>query len=377
MRILVIFTTFLFGYNAIAQTKIIKIEDSATIIDYTYLNELTNKYKAQEKKDYFAQDDIQSFVEFDPSMLPDFSDEYFATKVYSMPSSIRLGMTRDVAQTIRYFGYKKREYMTKMLTNSQAYFPLFESLLEKRGMPKELKYLAIVESALNPNARSKAGATGLWQFMSATAREEGLMVNKFIDERKDIFKSTEFALDFLQKLYNNYGDWLLALAAYNSGPGNVNKAIRKSGGYDYWSIRHHLPRETRQYVPNFIAIMYVMVNHEEFMLYPSKSSLNFKNIVQCQIDQEVSINHIADLCKADIEEIKAYNPALIQEYIPNLCLPYQINLPIDKAKILNKNKDFLAEDPYLDFLKPNYYQPKPLDHLADETTTSSETASES
>ena len=148
--------------------------------------------------------------------------------------------------------------MERMLTASQFYFPLFEQELDNHDIPLEMKYLSIVESALNPRARSRVGATGLWQFMYGTGRQYKLNVTSYVDERSDPIKSTQAACQFLSKLYEIYGDWDLALAAYNSGPGNVNKAIRRSGGMkNYWNIRSFLPRETAGYVPAFLATMYL------------------------------------------------------------------------------------------------------------------------
>lgn len=151
-----------------------------------------------------------------------------------------------------------------MLTISQFYFPLFEQEFDNHDIPIEMKYLSIVESALNPKARSRAGATGLWQFMYGTGKEHGLDVNSYVDERSDPIKSTRAACEYLNRVYKIFNDWDLALAAYNSGPGNVNKAIRRSGGHtNYWNIRRNLPRETAGYVPAFLATMYLFEYAEE------------------------------------------------------------------------------------------------------------------
>ena len=158
----------------------------------------------------------------------------------------------SLENVIKSFLVRKRGLIERMLTISQFYFPLFEEQLDNHGIPLEMKYLAIVESALNPRARSRVGATGLWQFMYGTGKMYKLDVSSYVDERRDPIKSTEAACKYLSKLYDIFDDWDLALAAYNSGPGNVNKAIRRSGGYrNYWNIRRNLPRETAGYVPAF------------------------------------------------------------------------------------------------------------------------------
>ena len=154
--------------------------------------------------------------------------------------------------------------MGRLMALSDYYFPMFEETLDRHNLPLEMKYLAIVESALNPRAQSRVGATGLWQFMFSTGKMFGLDVNSYVDERSDPILATDAASKYLNSLYKSLGDWDLALAAYNSGPGNVAKAIRRSGGYkNYWNIRPHLPRETAGYVPAFLATMYIFEFAEE------------------------------------------------------------------------------------------------------------------
>ncbi|MEM1259865.1 MAG: lytic transglycosylase domain-containing protein, partial [Bacteroidota bacterium] len=177
----------------------------------------------------------------------------------------------SLERVIKSFLTRKRGLMQRMMTASQFYFPLFEQELDNQDIPLEVKYLAIVESALNPRARSRVGATGLWQFMFSTGKLYGLDVSSYVDERRDPIASTQAAGKYLAKLYDIFNDWDLALAAYNSGPGNVNKAIRRSGGYkNYWNIRRNLPRETAGYVPAFLATMYLFEYAEEHGLKGEK-----------------------------------------------------------------------------------------------------------
>src|SRR5690606_13901135 len=185
-------------------------------------------------------------------------------KLLNQKTPFNIVYNPSLENVIRYFLTRKRDMMSRMLTISQFYFPLFEQELDNQNVPLELKYLAIVESALNPRARSRVGATGLWQFMYGTGKMYDLDVSSYVDERSDPINSTKAASLYLKKLHDIFNDWDLALAAYNSGPGNVNKAIRRSGGYkNYWNIRRNLPRETAGYVPAFLATMYIFEYAEE------------------------------------------------------------------------------------------------------------------
>jgi membrane-bound lytic murein transglycosylase D len=188
---------------------------------------------------------------------------------------------------------------------SNFYFPLFEATLAKYNLPQELKYLPIIESGLNPKIVSKAGASGLWQFMYGTAKMYGLEINSYVDERNDPIKATDAAARFLKDLYDIYGDWHLVIAAYNCGPGNVNKAVRRSGGtQNYWAIYSHLPRETRGYIPIFIAANYVMNYVSDHQLYPVKPSFEILTDT-VQITTFVNFQQIAANLDISVEEIRA------------------------------------------------------------------------
>lgn len=223
----------------------------------------------------------------------------------------------SLESVIKSFLTRRRGLMERMITASQFYFPLFEQELDNHDIPLEMKYLAIVESALNPKARSRVGATGLWQFMYGTGRDMKLEINSYVDERSDPIKSTEAACRYLNWLYNMYDDWDLALAAYNSGPGNVNKAIRRSGGFkNYWNIRAFLPRETAGYVPAFLATMYIFEYAEEHGIRGEVAVRNYFETDTIHVKSMITFNQISELTGIDREELTFLNPSYKLDAIP-------------------------------------------------------------
>lgn len=223
----------------------------------------------------------------------------------------------SLENVIKSFLTRKRDLMQRMLTTSQFYFPLFEQQLDNHDIPLEMKYLSIVESALNPRARSRVGATGLWQFMYGTGKMYKLNVTSYVDERSDPVKSTEAACKYLSKLYDIFGDWDLALAAYNSGPGNVNKAIRRSGGYkNYWNLRRNLPRETAGYVPAFLATMYIFEYAEEHDLIRRKIERPYFETDTIHVKSLITFDQISELIGISKEELKILNPSYKLNVIP-------------------------------------------------------------
>ena len=223
----------------------------------------------------------------------------------------------SLENVIKSFLTRKRGLMERMLTVSQFYFPLFEQQLDNYDIPLEMKYLSIVESALNPRARSRVGATGLWQFMYGTGKMYKLDVSSYVDERRDPIKSTEAACKYLAKLYDVFDDWDLALAAYNSGPGNVNKAIRRSGGYkNYWNIRRNLPRETAGYVPAFLATMYLFEYAEEHELKGKKVERAYFETDTIHVKSLITFEQISELVDVSMEELQVLNPSYKLNAIP-------------------------------------------------------------
>jgi membrane-bound lytic murein transglycosylase D len=238
----------------------------------------------------------------------------------------------SLESVIKSFLTRKRDLMERMLTVSQFYFPMFEQQLDNHDIPLEMKYLSIVESALNPKARSRVGATGLWQFMYATGREMKLDINSYVDERSDPIRSTEAACKYLNRLYSIYEDWDLALAAYNSGPGNVNKAIRRSGGHkNYWNIRRYLPRETAGYVPAFLATMYIFEYAEEHGLRTKKAERAYFETDTVHVKSLITFDQISELTAIDKEELKILNPSYKLEVIPFVKgKQYALRLPVHR-----------------------------------------------
>jgi len=255
----------------------------------------------------------------------------------------------------------QRIYMERLMTLSDYYFPLFESILDKYDIPLEMKYLAVVESALDPRAKSPVGATGLWQFMFATGRDFNLEVNSYVDERMDPIKSTEAACKFLRSLYHIYGDWDLALAAYNSGPGNVNKAIRRSGGYkNYWNLRPYLPRETAGYVPAFQAMIYLYTYAAEHGFQPQQTVYKTIATDTIQVQKMISLEHVAQFTDEDIETVQFHNPSYKLDIIPVVSgRNYYLRLPLRAASKFVSNEDSIYAFAKAEFNKKE----KPLPEL--------------
>jgi membrane-bound lytic murein transglycosylase D len=273
---------------------------------------------------------------------------YFPDSVYreritdmSLQSPFEYVYNIEVRNFIDLYAYRKRGLTERILGLSQIYFPLFEEQLDKYNMPLELKYLAVIESALNPIANSKAGAKGLWQFMYGTGKVYGLKISSYVDDRFDPIKSTIAACEHLTDLYNIYGNWSLALAAYNSGAGNVNKAIRRSGGAkDFWIIQKYLPKETRSYVPAFIAASYVLTYASEHHISPIDPGILFYEIDTVIVRNPISFDQLSEMLNIPMEEIQFLNPAYKKGIIPATCdNPYVLRLRKQKVADFINNEN--------------------------------------
>lgn len=271
------------------------------------------------------------------------SDDEYIERLGQLPTVIEMPFNSVVRSFISMYADRKKQLVENMLGMSLYYMPIFEQALDKRGMPLELKYLPVIESALNPVAVSRAGATGLWQFMLKTATGLGLEVNSLVDERRDPYKSSEAAADYLMQLYNTFGDWSLAIAAYNCGPGNVNKALRRAGGgkKDFWEIYPFLPAETRGYVPAFIAANYVMNHYDKHNISPA---LARRPIVTdtIHISRRIHFNQISDVLNIPVEEIQILNPQYRKDVIPGDIHPYALVLPSLQVYAYLANEDSIA-----------------------------------
>ena len=255
------------------------------------------------------------------------NDSIYADRLDRMPSIIEMTYNEVTKQFIERYANKHRQLVSNMLGLSTYYLPMIESALDSYNMPQELKYLPIIESAFNPRAVSRVGAKGLWQFMFQTGKIYGLKANSYIDERFDPQKSTHAAIRYLRDLYKFFQSWDLAIAAYNCGPGNVKKAIIRSGGKtNFWQIYRFLPRETRGYIPAFIAANYIMTYYEEHGINPMQPSLPIATDT-IHVNKNLHFSQVSELCNIEIEAIRAMNPQYIRDIIPGKSETCVLRLP--------------------------------------------------
>ena len=289
---------------------------------------------------------IRDFVKGETPLL-DTATIQMRMHVLDAASPMDLSWNPIAHSRIAFYAAKRPIHLGRMLGRAPLYFPLFEEALDRHDLPLELKYLAVVESGLNPKARSHAGARGLWQFMYATARGQGLRIDSYIDERKDPVRSSEAACVFLKKLYNQYGDWYLALAAYNAGPGNVNKAIRRSGGKkNFWEIRYFLPRETRNYVPAFMAVVYLMEYHAEHNIFPAELFTPYAALDTVEVNTVLRFDQIAAHLNMDVESLSQLNPMFRLDIIPGPPEKWPLVLPQNLIpSFLAYQKDMILHEP--------------------------------
>lgn len=274
------------------------------------------------KKDEYCHDDDVNVY---------FPDSIYRERLERLPRVIALPYNKVVRDCIDLYADRRRNLVRYMLGMADFYFPIIEQVLDEYDLPIELKYLAVVESALNPVALSRVGACGLWQFMLPTGKIYGLEINSLVDERRDPEKATRAACRYFKDMYAIYGDWNLVLASYNCGPGNVNKAIRRAGGKtDFWEIFQYLPKETRSYVPLFIAANYIMNYYCDHNLCPMQTSLPLATDT-VMVTKPLHLEQVSDMLKMDIEQLRALNPQYKRDIIPGNAAPCVLKLPANQT----------------------------------------------
>lgn len=275
------------------------------------------------------------------------SDQLIKNRLENLSSVIEINYTPEVGRRIREYTVNYRVAGERILGRVDLFFPMFEEEIDKRNLPDELKYIAVVESNLDPTAYSNAGAVGLWQFIKSTGRMKGLKIDNYIDERKDPQKSTEAALEYLIDLYDEFDDWTLAMAAYNCGPGNVRKAIRRGKSRDFWEIRRFLPNETQKYVPRIIAAMYLMQYYHAHELVPENVNEDMRNIVTIKDGRSHNFSKLSKDLEIPFKMLKSLNPQYKTNYFPKNTGQLNLVIPASKYDLYLSTYD---EEAYKDLL---------------------------
>jgi membrane-bound lytic murein transglycosylase D len=311
-------------------------DDLAACVDSLWLKELTNL-------DIFnnLSDDIQN-INIDEKVDYELSTELLKARLQEMDdkSPFHIEYNQGLENIIKSFLKNRKRSFERLMAVSEYYFPLFEEAFDKQNVPLEIKYLAVVESALNPKAVSRVGATGLWQFMYQTGKQYGLKIDSYIDERSDPLKASEAAAQYMKNMYAIFGDWDLVLASYNSGPGNVAKAIRRSGGQqNYWNIRKNLPQETQGYVPAFLATMYIYEYHKEHGIKPERAPIKHFATDTVMIKRQMSFKQISDLIDIPVAQLQILNPSYKLNVVPSYRdQSHYLRLPQDKMAVFTSNE---------------------------------------
>lgn len=291
---------------------------------------------------------VRSYLSFDDNcettgVNPVFEDDVYVNRLERLPNFIEMPYNPVVRQYIDRYSGNLRNSVAIMLGKANFYNPIFEQALEMYQAPLELKYLPVIESALKPEATSRAGAAGLWQFMVVTGKQYGLEVTSLIDERRDPIKSSYAAARYLRDLHDIFGDWTLALAAYNCGPGNVSKAIKRAGGAaDYWAIYPYLPAETRGYVPAFIAANYIMNYYCEHNICPVNTTLPYDTDTLL-VNRNLRMEQISQVCDISMDELKALNPQYRTSLIPGLSHECILRMPSDKVNTFIEQEEAIYQ----------------------------------
>lgn len=320
---------------------------TSNCIDERWLSELANFELSNDMYNDIENFDIDTEVSY--NLSTDLLKKRLAKMDAKSPFNIEYHPALE--NTIKAFLKNRPKAFERLMAISEFYFPMFEEHLAKYNIPLELKYLAIVESALNPKAKSRVGASGLWQFMYPTGKQYNLEVTSYVDERYDPLKATEAACQYLSSLYGIFGDWSMVLAAYNCGPGNVSKAIRRSGGsQNYWNIRKNLPKETANYVPAFLATFYIYEFKKEHGIQPKKAPLTYFETDTIMVKKQMSFKHIAELLDISEEQLEFLNPIYKLKVIPFVAdEPHYLRLPKNKMGLFVSNEEKIYA--YLNYLE--------------------------
>lgn len=323
----------------IGDTAVYQLDDMAyaSAIDSTWMREFTTDNL------YDSIMDMVQDLQYDEVIYEQLPTDTLKKRLKTLDARTPFNVQYNASleNVIKSYLRRHRPTMNKLIGLSNFYFPVFEAALDKYDLPLELKYLPIVESALRPRARSRVGATGMWQFMYSTAKIYGLDINSYVDERMDPMLATEAACQYLETLYGMFGDWDLALAAYNSGPGNVSKAIRRSGGSkNYWVLRNYLPRETVGYVPAFLSFMYIFEYAQEHGYRPEKPPFNYFETDTVHIKRSIKLEDVAKFTNLQLDELQYLNPEFKLDFIPKTTDDeYVLRLPVSALGKFVYNED--------------------------------------
>lgn len=312
-------------------------DDLASCVDSLWMKELANLDLYND-----ISNDIKN-INIDEKVDYELSTELLKSRLAEMDakSPFNIEYNPGLENIIKSFLKNRKKSFERLMAISEYYFPLFEEALAKQNVPLEIKYLAVVESALNPKAVSRMGATGLWQFMYHTGKQYNLKIDSYVDDRSDPLKASEAAAQYMANMYAIFGDWDLVLASYNSGPGNVAKAIRRSGGQqNFWNIKKHLPKETQGYVPAFLATMYIYEYHKEHGIKPSRAAMPHFATDTILIKKEMSFKQISDLLDVPVAQLQLLNPSYKMNVVPFYHdQPHFLRLPMDKVAVFASNED--------------------------------------
>ena len=361
MKHLKAFFLYLFGFGQVAAAFCGQIENKDSLKVVFSDNALVASFDSLLLSNLaFTEELFDHETPLEVLTPPVFSDSIYEARIQHLDTKTPIDLVYNpyVKQYINVYTKQRRQQMSRMMGLAAYYFPVFEEVLDQFNLPLELKYLALVESALNPKAKSWAGATGLWQFMYNTGKEYNLKVSSYVDERMDPYRATVAACEFFEKSYSVYGDWSLVLASYNSGRGNVNKAIRRSGGKrNYWQIRRFLPKETRSYVPAFIAVCYAMNYASDHKISSKNPRVLFHEVDTIEVKYQIDFEYLSSSLDISMDELEFLNPSYKINVIPKVeGRPYHLVLPISKMGAFVANeKEIYAHFIELDAQKRKNY----------------------